>query len=141
MVDLRNRVDELAVKLMLGATQKQQWVISLDELARQAEIAERADVARIAVESIEAVSSPSTDAGSWNTNLSNNIVRMQQAIEGDGIQKVCSTPAPSNSSQSSKPSIAPTSAAEPPSLGDDRELMADFLLEARDHLIQVEIQI
>ena len=91
MVDLRNRVDELAVKLMLGATQKQQWVISLDELARQAEIAERADVARIAVESIEAVSSPSTDAGSWNTNLSNNIVRMQQAIEGDGIQKVCST--------------------------------------------------
>ena len=140
MVDLRNRVDDLALKLMLGTTEKEQWVLSLEELARQAEIAGRADVARIVVESIETVSNPAAGAQPWNMVLSNNIVRMQQAIEGNGIQHLCSTPAPIDPSQISKHSTSSTS-AETPSLGDDRELIADFLLEARDHLIQVEIQI
>ena len=137
IADLRNRVDDLAVKLVLGVTEKEQWVLSLEELARQAAIASRPDIACIALESIKTALNSSSESQSWEPLLSKNIVRMQQAITEFGIEETSGN----RPAQSSEPSVSSASASESVSLGDDRELLADFLLEARDHLIQVEIQI
>ena len=138
--DLGSRVDDLAVRLMLGATEKDQWILSFEKLARRAEIEKRADVAGIALESMEAILNPSADASSWNAVLSKNIVRMQQAIAGNETEKARGNMDPSHPEQSSESTVTSPPSAESSSLANDRELVADFVLEVRDHLVQVEIQ-
>ena len=141
MEDLRSRVDDLAVRLMLGSTDIDQWALQLKELGQQAAIAKQTIVAAIAAESMETILNPSGDANSWNAVLSNNIARMQQALAGNGSETECNNPVPLHSAQPSEPFAESQPSPESSSLAADRELLADFILEARDHLVQVEIQI
>jgi len=129
---LNERVEELATKLVLGGTDGEQWTALLEGVRQEAEGQGRANVVGIAAESLEAVSK-ATDTKEREAVLSKNIVRMQQALEGSQTATASSMGA----AQSATPS-APAPAFL--SLGEDKELMGDFILESRDHLTQVEVQ-
>ncbi len=133
MPNLSERVEELATKLVLGGTDSKQWAGLLKEVRREAERTGRADVAGIAAETLEALSK-ATDAGGQEAVFSSSIVRMQQALADGGAERASSGVA----AQSPAPP-APVPALL--SLGEDKELIGDFILESRDHLTQVEIQI
>lgn len=130
--NLNERVEELATKLVLGGTNGEQWFALLEEVRQEAEAAGRANVARIAAETLETVLK-ATDASGQEAALARNIVRMQEALADCEAEPVRSgvgneSPAPSPAA----PAILP--------VGEDKELIGDFILESRDHLTQVEIQ-
>ena len=126
---LRERVEELAAKLVLGDTGGEQWAALLAGVRQQAETAGRADVARIAAESLAALSSVA-DAEGRETLFSASIARMQQALSADGADPIAHD----------VPAAPPALPPPPLSLGEDPEMIGDFIFESRDHLTQVEIQ-
>ena len=121
---LRERIDELAAKLIVGDTDGQQWAALLEGVCREAETAGRGDVARIATESLAEL--PKRKKDGHEELFSASVARMQQALSDHGAKVETPTPA------------AP--AAAPLSLGEDPEMIADFVMESREHLTQVEIQ-
>jgi two-component system chemotaxis sensor kinase CheA len=123
---LSERVEELAAKLVLGCTDGIEWAALLQGVCREAETAGRADVARIAAESLAALLEV-TDTPGFEAAFSDNIARMQQALENGANAPASAGPAPS------------VPATAPYSLGEDPELIGDFILESREHLTQVEI--
>lgn len=131
---LRERVDELATRFVLGDTDGEQWAALLAGVRQQAETAGRPDVARIAVESLEGLPE-AADAGGLEAHFSASIARMQQALAEGGAAEV----APA-ASVSAPADLAPLAPLAPLSLGEDPEMIGDFILESRDHLTQVEIQ-
>ena len=147
---LRERVEELAAKLVLGDTGGEQWAALLAGVRRQAETAGRADVARIAAESLAALSAVE-DAEGRETLFSASIARMQQALAAGGadtsaspapLAAAAASPAPPTGAGASPgpPGGAPAPPPPPLSLGEDPEMIGDFIFESRDHLTQVEIQ-
>ena len=116
---LSERVEELAAKLVLGDTDDRQWVELLEGVRREAATAGRDDVERIAAESLEALVRVA-GKDSLEALFSANISRMQQALAPSAAAPPARTPAPV-------------------SLGDDPEMISDFILEARDHLTEIEI--
>jgi two-component system chemotaxis sensor kinase CheA len=125
---LRERVDELAARLVVGGTDGEQWAALLKGVCSEARTEGRADVELIAAESLQALPK-AADAGGLEDFFSAGIVRMQQALEEPEAEA----------------EVAPTEVAstEPAavllSLGEDPEMVGDFIMEARDHLTQVEI--
>jgi len=132
-VNLSERVEELATKMVLGDTDGEESAALLEGVRREAETVSRADVARIAAETLE-VLSKATDANGRELVLSGSIVRMQQALADGRVETASSGVA----AQSSAPSVPAPSIL---SLGEDKELIGDFIMESRDHLAQVEVQI
>ncbi len=130
--NLSQLLEELATKVVLGDTDGEQWSALLEGVRREAETAGRPTVARIAAEALEAL--PEATANSHEAVLSESIVRMQQAQANDGAESA----SPSVTDEPSASSL-PAPASVP--LGEDKELIGDFILESRDHLTQVEIQI
>ena len=128
---LSERVEELATRFVLGDTDGEQWAALLAGVRQQAETAGRPDVARIAAESLEGLPE-AMDAGGLEAHFSASIARMQQALAEGGAEDVA--PAASVSA------LAPLAPLAPLSLGEDPEMIGDFILESRDHLTQVEIQ-
>jgi two-component system chemotaxis sensor kinase CheA len=125
-------VEELATRLVLGGTEGEQWAALLENLRAQAETGGREDVARMATESLQALST-AKDTRDREAALSRDIVRIQHALAQSRAETAPSaidvtSPAPS----SPGPAILP--------LGEDKELIGDFILESRDHLAQVEMQ-
>ena len=131
---LRERVEELATRFVLGDTDGEQWAALLAGVRQQAETAGRPDVARIVVESLEGLPE-AADAGGLEAHFSASIARMQQALAEGGAAEV----APA-ASVSAPAALAPLAPLAPLSLGEDPEMIGDFILESRDHLTQVEIQ-
>jgi two-component system, chemotaxis family, sensor kinase CheA len=131
--NLSERVEELATKMVLGDTDGEQWAALLEGVRQEAEVAGLANVARIAAETREALSK-ATEANSQESVLSGSIVRMQQTLADGGAEAASS----GMIAQSSAPSVPAPAML---SLGEDKELIGDFILESRDHLTQVEIQI
>jgi two-component system chemotaxis sensor kinase CheA len=129
---LRARVEELATKMVLGGTDGEQWAALLAEVCRQAEAAGRAEVARIAAESLEALSK-APDVSAFEAAFSSNIAQMQQALE----ERVAAPASPGAAVPAPTPSA---SIPEFRALGEDPEMVGDFILESREHLTQVEIQ-
>ncbi|WP_109487407.1 chemotaxis protein CheA [Occallatibacter savannae] len=123
---LSAQVDSAAVQIVLGALDRAEQIARLESIAATAETLGRSDIARLISCAAQAASRTQdpADAGSL---LSDCISRVQQALQAAG-------PAPG-------PSAAQESTSSSVSLGEDRELLADFLLEAREHLSQVELQI
>ena len=114
---VRERVDELAAKLVVGDTDGEQWAALLEGVCREAETAGRPDVARIATESLAAL--PKPDLGTdLEAFFSSSIARMQQALSEGGAE----TGPPSIAAKSPVPS-AP--AAAHLSLGEDPEMIGD----------------
>ena len=128
---LRERVEELATKLVLGDVDGQQWATLLTGVCQVAETSGRADLARIASETLEALPR-ALDADGLEAVFSNSIARMQEALSAAPPETV-PPPAPPNAPAKAAP-------AAPFSLGEDPEMIGDFILEAREHLTQVEVQ-
>jgi two-component system, chemotaxis family, sensor kinase CheA len=130
--NLSECVEELATKLVLGDTDGEQWNALLEGVRAQAESEGQAEVVRIAAESLQALST-ATDTKDREAALSRDIVRMQQALADSGTETAPSAvAAPSPAPSAPAPAILP--------LGEDKELIGDFILESRDHLTQVEMQ-
>lgn len=127
--NLSERVEELASIMVLGDTDAEKWATLLTNVRHDAETAGRADVARLAAEALEAMSKAG-DVKSQEAVLSCGIARMQQALAERGAAM---TPSGDAALSTTVPAML--------SLGEDRELIGDFILESRDHLTQVEIQI
>lgn len=128
---LREHVEALAVNLLVGELNGQDWSMQFKGIRSQAEAAGRADMARIAADACEAIAG--TGSNDLAALLSNFIERMQRAL-----QEREAAVAQSPSTPAGPAPLAPVAAA--PALSEDRELIGDFILEAREHLAQVEIQ-
>ena len=123
------RVDEAAVQMVLRNLDGRERLALLKDIGAEAEMAGRHDVARI-VEDLLELACKSAGAAEIDALLFDSIARIQQAL--------CSTDA-EPASGSTFPAAAPESPSSAP-LGEERELLGDFILESRDHLTQVELQ-
>jgi len=137
---LSERVEELATKLVLGDTDAGQWVELLQGVCREAETAGRPDVAQIALESLNALP-VSADAAALEVVFSASVSLLQQALADGGapaeaLNGTGAGPAPHPGGLPAATVAAPATL----SLGEDPEMIADFILESREHLTQVEIQ-
>ncbi len=128
-LNLSERVEELASNMVLGGTDCEKWAALLTNVRQDAETAGRGDVAQIAADALEAISKAG-NANSEEAVLSSNIARMQQALAEGGA---AIAPSGVATECANVPAILP--------LGEDKELIGDFILESRDHLTQVEIEI
>ena len=122
-MSLDERVDELAVELLVGSTDRQQLSEFLQNVRLQAEKEKRDNVADIAAESLVLLSSAANVTGATEC-LSSNIVRMQRALASE-VEMASDV-------------ASPAAAVVP--LAEDPELIRDFVLESREHLAQVEMQ-
>ena len=129
---LSERVEELAAELVLGGMDGLQWAAPLEGVCREAETAGRADVARIAAESLDALPAMA-DAGGIEALFSSRASRACSRL-WQGMER--GSPGASGHAGPSAPDTAPA----PSTLGEDPEMIGDFILESRDHLTQVEIQ-
>lgn len=126
--DLRARIDGLATRLALqGATKE-----LIDDLTK---------ICKEAGKTIDSGKSPFTAKKSGLKNLSSaeleklvesEIVRLQEAIELSTPRQ----PEKTGSTDAEAPKAAPRVAA----LSQDAELVGDFVLEAKDHLMSIETQ-
>ncbi|HEY2471460.1 MAG TPA: chemotaxis protein CheA [Terracidiphilus sp.] len=126
---LSTRVENAALELVPGNLDNERRLALLREIRDEAELAGRPDVARIIDDRLQ-VADKTTGAAAVDSLLSDCITRIQQVICNAAVQPACcptySDPTP------------PTPTSVP--LGEDRELLGDFILEPRDHLTQVELQ-
>jgi two-component system chemotaxis sensor kinase CheA len=130
---LRERVEALAVKLVLGELAGQDYAALLKDICTEAESVGRGDVARIAGDTRQAISK--AEASDQEALISDGIARIQQVL-ATGNPAV----APSPSAPADRVPVSQTLAPATLALSEDRELIGDFILESREHLAQVEIQ-
>jgi len=120
-------VEEAAVQLVLGNFDSTGRIEDLKGICEEAELAGRPDVAGVIRDVLDAASKGEAEIV---PSLSHCIKRIQQML--------CLTDAEPESCQTPPNSAAASSSPVP--LGEDRELLNDFILESRDHLTQVEVQ-
>lgn len=125
---LSAQIDSAAVQIVLGTLDSAEQFALLQHIYEQAKAAVRPDIVEIVRAAIDAASK-TTDSGEADALLSDCITRVQHAL--------CSLEPISCPSSSGSASAIPSSVP----LGEDRELLGDFILESRDHLTQVELQI
>ena len=123
---LSAQIDNAAAQIVLGAFDIPGQISQLQSIAKNAESLGRNDVAALIADAISAASR-AEDSSRAGALLSNGINHAQQVL---------GMPAPDPQS-----AVLLNSSCNPPSLGEDRELLADFILESREHLSQVEQQI
>lgn len=129
---LRARVEELALQSVLNTLDLAGRRALVESIRTEAEACGRADVARICTDCLGRLPQQS-GAPEFEDDLSRTVARLQQALESDtgGVPCPESSDLPSASAESAQPVVP---------IGEDRELIGDFILESRDHLAQVEIQ-
>jgi two-component system, chemotaxis family, sensor kinase CheA len=119
---LCSSVEEAAVQIVLGTLDSAERLAHLKGICAEAELAGRQDVARVINDALDRASQGHAEI---DPLLSGCVTRIQHMLSETGAE-----------------SALPNALAEAPSsvpLGEDRELLGDFILESRDHLIQVEI--
>jgi two-component system chemotaxis sensor kinase CheA len=126
---LRAHVDNAALQIVLGSSTSTERLELLRSIREEAERSGQREVARIIDGAIGAASGTSV-ASAVETALSDCLSRVQQLLDGPKRAMVQS------------PAVAEATAGTPAEvpLAEDRELIRDFILEARDHLAQVEQQ-
>lgn len=143
MVDesLRQRVEDLATRLVLGDTDATLWTTLLANVREEAETRGHPNVAQLATQAIEQLAGPGRHTGGHEINdeqaFCTSIIRLQNACMRDAPEQP-TEPAAAAAAAAARPDPTPTSATF--SLGDDPEMIGDFVLESREHLTQVEIQ-
>ncbi len=122
---LRERIDDLSTRLLIGdgnagatGAGAESVLAALAELGREAGEAGYAEASRIAAELSAGGSAPG--------DLQRGLARLQQALSGSARPAAEETP----------PVVQPAPA--PFSLAQDPELVADFVLESREHLTSIE---
>ncbi|HXS76222.1 MAG TPA: chemotaxis protein CheA [Terracidiphilus sp.] len=126
---LRSHIDNVAVQIVLGTLAGRERLELLRSLREEAERCGQQQVVQIIDAAITAASTRSDDISVEGIS-SDCLLRVQQALSGPRQDSVLSPALPEARSDAS--------AAVP--LAEDRELIGDFILEARDHLAQVEQQ-
>lgn len=130
---LRERIDDLSTQLLMGVPGQRDsdgglkpFLAALAELGQQAREAGYGEAARIAV---ELSSSLEADPSGLpvEARLQEGLARLQEAL----------APAHGDSAKKSDPP-APERPKATYSLADDPELVADFILESREHLTSIE---
>lgn len=123
---LGSQLDEAAVQIVLGNLDRSGQLSLFREIAVTAETAGRPDISAVVNETVASITA-ATDAPAAGALLSNCITRVQQALSGSSAgEPAQSSPAPPKQ--------------ESVSLAEDRELLGDFIVESREHLGQVELQ-
>jgi two-component system chemotaxis sensor kinase CheA len=128
-IDIRQRVDQLAMDAMLAQDSEAPLaplLAALSEIATHAEAAGYLAIPGLISEMQQSLAASPDKPDAFLAA----IVRLQQAIE--------ETPVPVNSE---KPAVKPVSKPAPLPLSADPELMADFFVESRDHLTTIESQL
>ena len=127
--ELAQTIEELAVQTVLigaaGPGQTDSWRLLGEVLAKIracAEVEESPEVGIVAAELEQMLDHTPDDgpAGDLGLRIEEGVARMRQAIEA------------ANSPRNQTPPLA---------LGEDPELLTDFALEARDHLVSIEQQL
>ena len=126
---LSTQVDKVAVQIVLGAINATERIALLRSVCDQAKEIGNDDVARIISDAVESASRAS-DAAAADALLSECITHVQQVLCSAAARPICG-PSGSGSAPAISPSVP---------LSEDRELLSDFILESRDHLTQVELQ-
>lgn len=126
---LCTRVDNAAVQIVLGSLDSMQRAELLKGIGDEAGRAGRLDVARVIDDAIGVISG-TTEPAAHDALYSDCITRIQQML--------CSSETDHPpSAVTDRPEMAGSSSVP---LGEDPELLKDFILESRDHLTQVELQ-
>jgi len=124
--NLRTRVDSTAVQIVLGNPGHSERLQLMQSIGEEAERCGQEEVAKIIRNAIGEASKSEEDSTKEDT-FSDCLVHVQQSLL---VPKLV---------DSSKPE-SPEATLSASSLAEDRELIGDFILEARDHLAQVEHQ-
>ena len=123
------RVESAAVQIILGALDNSESLALLRDLCEQARASDRNDIAQT-IDAAVAAASRATESTAADIILSDCITQVQNVL-CNSCAELPSDPSQSASAPVPSPSV---------SLGEDRELLGDFILESRDHLTQVEVQ-
>jgi two-component system, chemotaxis family, sensor kinase CheA len=126
---LCTRVENAAVRIVLGNLGSQERLALVKGIGEAAELAGRHDVVRTINDALEA-SSKTSDAAAADAVFADCITRIQLTLSASGVEPAsCASPSDA---------VAANSSLSP--LSEDRELLGEFILESRDHLTQVEVQ-
>lgn len=123
---LRAHVDSVAVQCVLGNLQQADRLQLMRSISEEAQRCSQMEVVKIIGDAIGETAKDAED-GAQEAVLSDCLMRVQQSLLASK-QGTSSVPAGSESIPG------------PPVFAEDRELIADFIVEARDHLAQVEQQ-
>jgi len=131
---MRRMLDDLASRLILGDGKwSGPWIeeitSTLARIGAMAELSGRPDIGSLSLpleQRAARVRRGDEDASAFEPVLQSGITQLQEAIERSGAA-----------------SIEAQAAARPPAnaLAQDRELVSDFILEAREHLTNIEAQL
>jgi two-component system chemotaxis sensor kinase CheA len=124
---MRAKIEALATKLILGDTSGAQWTVHFTEVIRNAQANGREDLAAIASDALQ--STASAKAKDLRTILPAFIERMQQCLDARN---------PVTLDETKKNPTGGNQGAALFSLGEDAEMISEFILESRDHLGVVE---
>ena len=127
--ELRQQIEALALQLVVGdpgAAAAAEWMTGLEELRDRATSEQATEVAAAAAGLIDSLSHPKGSNGTTAVeSIQTGIVRLQQIVDE----------APDEEPR--RLTAAPASQ----SLGQDPELLSDFVLESREHLASIESQL
>jgi two-component system chemotaxis sensor kinase CheA len=108
---------------------------TLAEIRKQADKAGEPQVAEIASSMLGAMSSRSSTGCPVTEILNDGVLRLQQALERENC------PSAQAVAESDPVEPGPRPACDSVSLAQDPELLGDFILESREHLATIEIQL
>ena len=123
-VELRQQIEDLALQSVLGdaggaGQTPDTWLAALQAIQSLAFRAGAAELADIALATVKSLQSAEPGSGETAARLQDGIARLQRALE-----------------ETDRPTVA-----TPDSLAQDPELLSDFVLEAREHLVSLEAQV
>ena len=123
--ELRQQIEDLALKLVIGApetgVEPSDWIPALERIREDAIREQADDVVEAAVVAIDALRSSSDHADAAEVvaaGLQDSIARLQRTVDAGP----------------SRPAVDAMPAQDP-------ELLADFVLESREHLTSIEAQV
>ena len=129
--DLQGQIDELATRTVLDGPSAElaDGLMALGAMAHRGGCVETARIATDLAESIRAASDEELLA--IESNLPNGIAKLQQALQDEANRSAA--PAEVRATETRQP--APSN-----SLAQDPELVGEFIVESREHLISIETQ-
>lgn len=132
VLSLEERIEQLAGKLIVGGLEEVTSHAMLQGIREAARQIQSFGVERCVNETLDALSSAAGKEDSEDV-LSGGIEAMRRALRGKSSSGSATVLAPVAGNSGS-------GASEPAFVIDDPALMSDFVMEARDHLAQVELQ-
>src|SRR4051794_35563616 len=121
---IEQRVEALAMQLLLNSekdAESDHWLEGLLSLSEAAEASGERHIASLAREVAEQIAASDKNSNGARQHFEDGIVRLQEALLSAGA---------------AKPKVEES--ARPVKLSLDRELIGDFVMESREHLVSIE---